>query len=265
MARPLVASKKCSRAQSTATATVSPARAVDRAPKRPMQTGASGWLSKATRSSSSCGSSVTWTAGVHREVDHVIRAERLDQHDGRLETLVGWVIGHKRRIVQFSGRMPTMTSPPIRSARPGYFRGGVRNAQSRATESIMILVPVARDVHLKQVHCRRADERGDEGVGRLVVDAVRRYRSAAARRRSSAPHDRPWSWPRPGRASRRSVVTFRRPWIWAISERICTRSLASRLDSGSSIRNTDGLADDGPAHGDALALAAGKIPRAAPR
>src|SRR5215203_4442101 len=36
------------------------------------------------------------------------------------------------------------------------------------------------------------------------------------------------------------VVTSRSCWTWAISERIWTRSLASRFDSGSSIRNTWG-------------------------
>src|SRR5215212_7485436 len=36
------------------------------------------------------------------------------------------------------------------------------------------------------------------------------------------------------------VVTFRSCWTWAISERIWTRSLASRLESGSSITNTWG-------------------------
>ena len=43
-----------------------------------------------------------------------------------------------------------------------------------------------------------------------------------------------------------------------ISARIWLRSLASRLDSGSSIRKTFGLADDGAADGDTLALAAGQ-------
>ena len=40
-----------------------------------------------------------------------------------------------------------------------------------------------------------------------------------------------------------------------------TRSFASRLDSGSSNRKTCGIAHDGAAHGDALALAAGKLAR----
>jgi hypothetical protein len=43
-----------------------------------------------------------------------------------------------------------------------------------------------------------------------------------------------------------------------ISARIWTRSLASRLESGSSKRKTCGLADDGAADGHALALAAGE-------
>ena len=36
------------------------------------------------------------------------------------------------------------------------------------------------------------------------------------------------------------VATLIRRWIRCTSARICTRSLASRVDSGSSIRNTDG-------------------------
>jgi hypothetical protein len=44
----------------------------------------------------------------------------------------------------------------------------------------------------------------------------------------------------------------------AISMRICTRSAASRFDSGSSNRKTLGFAHDGAADGDALALAAGQ-------
>jgi hypothetical protein len=43
--------------------------------------------------------------------------------------------------------------------------------------------------------------------------------------------------------------------------RIATRSFASRFDSGSSNRKTCGMAHDRPAHGDALALAAGQRAR----
>ncbi len=45
--------------------------------------------------------------------------------------------------------------------------------------------------------------------------------------------------------------------------RMSTRSLASRLDSGSSNRNSLRVAHQRPAHGDALALAAGKLARLA--
>ena len=44
-----------------------------------------------------------------------------------------------------------------------------------------------------------------------------------------------WSW------VTYTIVVPSRFWIWMISERICTRSLASRFESGSSIRNTCGL------------------------
>ena len=43
-----------------------------------------------------------------------------------------------------------------------------------------------------------------------------------------------WSW------VTYKVATPTRRWMREISERICTRILASRLDSGSSIKNTDG-------------------------
>ena len=46
---------------------------------------------------------------------------------------------------------------------------------------------------------------------------------------------------------------------FAISTRIWTRSAASRFESGSSNRKTRGLADDGAADGDALALAAREL------
>jgi hypothetical protein len=58
-------------------------------------------------------------------------------------------------------------------------------------------------------------------------------------------------------------VVFSRWCSLAISVRICTRSLASRLESGSSNRKTLRLAHDGAAHGDALALAAGELARLA--
>jgi hypothetical protein len=52
--------------------------------------------------------------------------------------------------------------------------------------------------------------------------------------------------------------------LWsAISTRICTRNSASRLESGSSNRKTARVAHDGAADGDALALAAGELPRLA--
>ena len=43
-----------------------------------------------------------------------------------------------------------------------------------------------------------------------------------------------WSW------VTYMVATLIRRWIRCTSARICTRSLASRLDSGSSMRNTEG-------------------------
>ena len=43
-----------------------------------------------------------------------------------------------------------------------------------------------------------------------------------------------------------------------MSVRVCTRILASRLDSGSSMQKTCGCADDRAAHGDPLALTTGE-------
>ena len=62
---------------------------------------------------------------------------------------------------------------------------------------------VAVDRGLEQVHRRRADERGDEQVGRVLVQVRAACRAAARRRPSSRPPGRPASSPRPGRASRR--------------------------------------------------------------
>ena len=55
------------------------------------------------------------------------------------------------------------------------------------------------------------------------------------------------------------VVTPSSRWSRAISARICTRSFASRFESGSSIRNDLRLADDRATHRDTLALAARKL------
>ena len=57
-----------------------------------------------------------------------------------------------------------------------------------------------------------------------------------------------------------------RPRRWCsalISVRICTRSLASRLESGSSNRKTCGIAHDRPPHRHPLALAARELARIA--
>ena len=61
-----------------------------------------------------------------------------------------------------------------------------------------------------------------------------------------------WSW------VTYTVVVPSRSCSWFSAARMDTRSLASRLDSGSSIRNAGGLADDRPAHRHALPLAAGQ-------
>src|SRR6202007_2923027 len=60
------------------------------------------------------------------------------------------------------------------------------------------------------------------------------------------------------------TVVVRSRWCSAlISARIATRSLASRLDSGSSNKNTLGARTMARAHGDALALPAGELARVA--
>ena len=55
------------------------------------------------------------------------------------------------------------------------------------------------------------------------------------------------------------MVVPRRWCSFLISVRMSTRSLASRLDSGSSNRKSLRIAHQRPAHGDALALAAGEL------
>ena len=59
-----------------------------------------------------------------------------------------------------------------------------------------------------------------------------------------------WSW------VTYSVVTPSRWCSFTSSARICTRSFASRFESGSSMRNDGGMAHDRAAHRDTLALAA---------
>src|SRR5580704_7866628 len=60
-----------------------------------------------------------------------------------------------------------------------------------------------------------------------------------------------------------SVVAPTRRCTASISARICTRSLASRLDSRLVHQENGRLADDGPAHRHPLLLAAGQLPRLA--
>ena len=52
-----------------------------------------------------------------------------------------------------------------------------------------------------------------------------------------------------------------RRWMRRISPRICTRSLASRFESGSSNSSTLGLHDQGAGERDALLLTAGELVR----
>ena len=59
------------------------------------------------------------------------------------------------------------------------------------------------------------------------------------------------------------IVALRSWWKRLISERICTRSLASRLESGSSIRKTRGVAHQRAAERHALLLAARELARLA--
>ena len=98
----------------------------------------------------------------------------------------------------------------------------------------------AASVALEQVHRRRADERGDEHVRRPVVERPAACRTAGASRRAAPRRGRPsviasiWSW------VTYSVATPMRRWMRETSARICTRSFASRFESGSSIRNTLG-------------------------
>ena len=91
-----------------------------------------------------------------------------------------------------------------------------------------------------QVHGRRADEGGDEARRRQAIDLRSARRSARCGRRSSPPPvsasvmASTWSW------VTKIEVALRRLCRRRISVRICTRSLASRLDSGSSNRNACG-------------------------
>ena len=120
----------------------------------------------------------------------------------------------------------------------------------RAAEAIAVLI---RDAHVPdrqldglaldrgrhEVHRRRSDEARHEQVHRVVVEL----------------HRRPDLLQHPGAHHRHAVAERQRlglvvghvdrggaesVWMRETSVRICTRSFASRLDSGSSIRNADG-------------------------
>ena len=77
-------------------------------------------------------------------------------------------------------------------------------------------------------------------VGRIVVDLGGRPDLARSCRGRSRRCDRPCPWPRPGRGSRRSWSCRTVCWNCLSSLRAQVRSLASRLDSGSSSRKTVG-------------------------
>ena len=62
-----------------------------------------------------------------------------------------------------------------------------------------------------------------------------------------------WSW-----VTYTTVAASRR-WSSTSSARVCTRSLASRFESGSSMRNACGPAHDRPRERDPLALAAREL------
>ena len=105
----------------------------------------------------------------------------------------------------------------------------------------MVCAPCSpRRVALDEVHLRRADEAGDEQVVRLVVELERRCRPARCCRRSARRsvghgHRLDLVVGDVDHGGRRAAGAVR-----VISSRICTRSAASRLDSGSSNRKALG-------------------------
>src|SRR5262249_53759016 len=108
-------------------------------------------------------------------------------------------------------------------------------AQAHAQSAVGLLHPAGQEIHR-----RGADEAGDEARARGVIELVGGPICSIRPRfitttRSASVIASTWSWVT-------YTVVVRTFWCtFLISMRICTRSLASRLESGSSNRNTLGL------------------------
>ena len=134
------------------------------------------------------------------------------------------------------GRTPRAHAEHHRAPQPVQRRAG-RAARARARRSGSGRPSASA---ADQVHRRRPDERGHEQVRGPSGRAPAACRSAARRRRAGRRRGRRASSPRPGRGSRRPSSRARRRAAARAPTRIDVRSLASRLESGSSSRNARG-------------------------
>ena len=150
------------------------------------------------------------------------------------------------------GAMPAVLAGTLSVPPPGTFTVAVSRSISAATVS-------------RKFICGRADEARDEQVARVVVEFQRRAdlldMAGIAARRSG----RPASSPRPGRGSRRS-------WSAAglavqLGDLDAGLHAQRRVEVGQRLVEQEHLriAHDGPADGDALALAARELPWACGR
>ena len=144
--------------------------------------------------------------GGERHVHDRLGAERLDEVDRGLDHPLGGYARVGGDVANASGRMPTTTAgpPARRSARVGGHDrvverqpvGPTERQGARPSASPSSPPRPCRE----QVHGRRADERGDEQVGGLVVEPLRACRPAGAGRPSSTATRVPiviastWSW-----------------------------------------------------------------------
>ena len=207
----------------------------------------------------SSSSSADLRRGLHVEVGVQLGAHRLDDGDLGLEPqpfAVG--AGDAARPRSARGGCPTITSCAPALA----FRRSRRSSGSGTSPNGSLTVSPSRRPGRKFIDGEPMKP-GDEEVDRVLVEDLRRgdllddagahHRDAVAERHRLGLVVR-----HVDRRGRRACC-----WMRATSVRICTRSFASRFDSGSSIRNSLRVAHDRAAHRDALALAAGEVRRLA--
>ena len=241
MDSPLAGSKKCSRVVSTASSSgcAGPDAGPGRHPRGPQRLAAGqrgdGLVLFLVAVGGAADRGVLDRRRVDRE-DHVdLRAEFLGHPDG--DPIRGHDASPSEASSKSDGRMPRMTFFRGTPSSPGLAPITLAGTGSRYPAKVTA-GPSSRTRSAEhEVHRGGADEAGHEQVHRRRRTASAACRPAAGARRSARTPGRPsvmastWSW------VTYTVVVPSRSCSWFSAARIDTRSLASRLDSGSSIRN----------------------------